>query len=282
MTEILLYVATGVTAGLASWFVLHRARVLLAAYRQRFDTQARQRLQEFYLFVDPAQLWSLNLALSMVVGAVLFMLTGALWVALPGAAPCLALPYILVHALRRRRLQRIDAQLPEFLLAMAGAITSGSGLQQAMRHIAAQTPAPLGQELGLMLRESRMGLSFDETLVNLGQRVSTESMSLWVSSLRIAAHTGGSLGPLLEELAATLRARLMLRGKIHALTSQGKLQAWIMAGLPGLLAMALTWLDPQSMALFWETPTGWAMIGLIGVLDTAGLLLIRRIIDINV
>jgi tight adherence protein B len=74
----------------------------------------------------------------------------------------------------------------------------------------------------------------------------------------------------------------MLKGKIQALTSQGKLQALIMACLPVLLAAVLTWLDPGSMAMFWETPAGWAVIALVVLLDAAGLVLIRRIVDIKV
>jgi tight adherence protein B len=190
-------------------------------------------------------------------------------------------PYALITLAQARRLRRLEHQLPEWLLALAGAIQSGSGLLQAVRHIGAQAPVPLGQELGLLLRELRMGLSFDQALVNLATRIPTESISLCVSSLRIATQTGGSLGPLLADLAGTLRARHILDGKVAALTSQGRLQAWIMAALPLLLAGVLAAIDPQAMAAF-DTPWGWAVIALVIMLDALGLWLIRRIVAIKV
>lgn len=282
MTELLFIGAAALAGCLCACYLALGGQALYRRYRSNFQTHARQRLQEFYLFVDPTQLWALNLVFACFMAAVLLMISGSMWLSAISFGPLLCAPYLLLRAMRLRRLRIMDAQLPEFLMALAAAIQAGSGLQQALRHIALQTPAPLGQELGLLLRESRMGVPFDQALVSLAYRVPAEGMSLWVSSLRIASQTGGNLGPLLQEIASTLRARLILYGKIDALTSQGRLQAWIMACLPWLLAVVISALDPESMALFWHAPLGWGVLAGIVVLDAVGLWLIRRIVDIKV
>lgn len=133
-----------------------------------------------------------------------------------------------------------------------------------------------------MLREQRMGVSFEQALHNLHARMPGEGAGLVVSSLNIALHNGGNLAETLERIAMTLRARTRLRARVDALTSQGRLQAWIMACLPLALALVLDQLDPETMALLWHTPTGWAVLAVVALLEVAGIMLIRRIVDIQV
>ena len=194
----------------------------------------------------------------------------------------LVLPRFGLASLRRRRIRRFERQLPDFLMSLAAALRAGSGLQVAVRQIVLQSPAPLSQEMGLMLQEQRMGLSFDAAINNLGARMPGQGTALVVSALRVAMQSGGNLSETLERIAATLRARLYMQGRIQALTSQGRMQAWVMAALPLLLALVLDYLDPDSMALLWHTPPGWAVIGVVLLLEGCGLLLIRRIVAIDV
>jgi tight adherence protein B len=165
---------------------------------------------------------------------------------------------------------------------LAGALRAGAGVQSALRHIVPQSPAPLAQEFGLMLREQRMGVSFEHALAALYRRMPTEGAALVVSCLTIAAQSGGSLAETLDGIADALRARLHLLGRIQALTSQGRMQAWVMAGLPFALALALSYLDPESMSALWGSPLGWAVLAVVGMLEFMGILFIRRIVNIDV
>src|SRR5690606_18999795 len=202
--------------------------------------------------------------------------------ALAAAGVVLAAPRWALGHLRRRRQSRFDEQLPDLLLSLSGALRAGSSVQAALHHIVPQAPVPLSQEFGLVLREQRMGVPLEQALANLQERMPSEGTGLVVSSLSIALGNGGNLAETLERIAATLRARTQLRVRVAALTSQGRLQAWIMACLPLALALVLDHLDPQSMALLWHTPAGWAVLAVVAVLELAGIALIRRIVDIQV
>ena len=252
------------------------------AYRRFLTAHAHRQLSDFFLFLNPVQLWSFLCLLAAAVAVVVYVLAGTLFGSLAVGALVLAAPLHLLAYVRARRLARIDQQLPDFLMALAGALRSGVGLSTALRHIGDRTGAPLGQELGLLQREQRLGVSLQDSLLNLQRRVPTETLGLMVSALVIASQNGGSLGQLLEEMAATFRARLQLKGRIHALTAQGRLPAVIMASLPLLLGVALAWIDPDSMRGLWETPWGWGVLGLVLVLEGLGLVLIRRIVAIEV
>jgi len=274
--------AFGALAAIATWLGLQWLQKEYSRYRIVFQHETVHGLADFFLFLDPAPLWSVNLFLAVA----LAMLSLALGVhplaSAFAAALALALPRWLLTWARRRRRHRVDEQLPDFLLALAGTLRAGSGLQTGLRLVAQHAERPLAQELGLLLQQQRMGLAFDQALDSLHSRVATESMGLVVAAIKVAGHTGGSLAETLERISLTLRTRLQLLGKIRALTSQGRMQAWIMAGLPLALALALYALDPDAMALLWRSAAGWAVLLLVAGLECVGIYLVRRIVDIEV
>ncbi|MCY1523228.1 Type II secretion system (T2SS), protein F [compost metagenome] len=254
----------------------------LRRYREVYTQEAGLRLSEVFLFIDPAQLWVGAVACAALAAALIFSITGSGVAAAIGAVLAARVPRGLVDALRRRRARRFEQQLPMALLMLASALRAGVALATGLRHVVEQSHAPLAQEFGLMLREQRMGVPWDAALENLHGRMPADSTSLVVAAMRIAAQTGGNLAEALESIAHTLRARLQLQAKLLALTSQGRLQAWIVGALPILLLAVLNRLEPEIMGLLWSTPMGWAVLAVVAVLEIVGVLLIRRIIRIDI
>lgn len=282
MAIMILTLASGLFAALAAWITLQRLQHEYERYRRSFQYEAEHGLADFFLFLDPNQVWGATVAFACAVLGTLMVIGVPLAVAIPSSVAMLALPRFALAAARRRRLNRLDAQLPDFLLALAGVLRSGSGLQVALRQVARHSVRPLAQELGLFLQQQRMGLSFVEALDALQGRASTESVGLVVAAIKVSGHTGGSLAETLERISATLRTRLQLLGRIRALTAQGRMQAWVMAALPAVLAAALYAIDPESMAMLWRTAEGWAVVALILILEGAGFFMVRRIVNIEV
>lgn len=254
----------------------------LRRYREVYTQEAGLRLSEVFLFIDPAQLWAGAVACAGLAAALVFSITGSGVAAALGAALGSRAPRAVVDALRRRRARRFEQQLPMALLMLASALRAGVALATGLRHVVEQSGAPLAQEFGLMLREQRMGVPWDNALENLQGRMPADSTALVVAAMRIAAQTGGNLAEALESIAHTLRARLQLQAKLLALTSQGRLQAWIVGALPLFLLAVLNRLEPEIMGLLWSTPLGWAVLAVVAVLEIAGVLLIRRIIRIDI
>lgn len=254
----------------------------LRRYREVYTHEAGLRLSEVFLFIDPAQLWVGALASAAMAALLVFSATGSGVASALIAALASRAPRMLVDGLRRRRARRFEEQLPMALLMLASSLRAGVALATGLRHVVDQSAAPLSQEFGLMLREQRLGVPWDTALENLHGRMPADSTSLVVAAMRIAATTGGNLAEALESIAQTLRARLQLQAKLRALTSQGRLQAWIVGALPLLLLAVLDRLEPEIMGLLWHTPMGWGVLAIVAVLETAGVLLIRRIIRIDI
>jgi len=186
-----------------------------------------------------------------------------------------------LRVLKQRRLRHFEKQFPDYLLALAGALRAGSSLAIAMQRITPLSHAPLSQEMGLLLREQRMGVAPTEALARLSVRMPCESSSLFSSAITVSGQSGGGLAELFERMAQTISQRLYVEGRIRALTAQGRIQAWVMALLPGLVAAALYVIDYELIAPLWQQRSGQLVLVVIVLLDLLGLWLIRRIVNVS-
>jgi len=257
-------------------------RAWLAKWEMRIKTDTVASLRDFFLFIDPSVLWSTTIMLSLALAGLAWLASGSWWLAVPASVLGGFAPAQLVARMRKKRLAMFDRQLPDMLLALAGALRAGAGVHAALRQIANEAPAPLSQEFGLLYRQQRLGVSFEQSLDQLHLRMPTDSTGLFVSALQIAGRSGGSLAEALERIAETLQARLQIQSRIRALTAQGKMQAWVMAALPFVLMLALCFLDADSMRMMWSSPAGWLVLLILFLLEALGLWLILKIVNIDV
>lgn len=278
----LLLAIVAATVALLVWTGLDLGARLLQAWRERFTRETGFQLRELFLFVDPARLYLLNLALT-VLGAVAAWLFSASVIAALAVAVVLALsPSLVLRWLRARRIARIERQLPDALQMLAGTARAGLSLPAALRQVSSELQPPLVQELLLVQHEQRLGVSLDDALENLALRLPAQPVKLMVSAMRIANETGGGLAETLERTAATLRSQHAMELKIRALTAQGKLQAWVVGLLPVFLLWVLARMEPEAMAQLWSTQLGWGVLAAVLVMEIVGVVLIRRIVAIDI
>ncbi len=275
-------VLCSVAAAILFWFALKWLLIAFRKYEHDFKHQTQKSMSDFFLFFDPVQLWTLAVLMGVLTVILIWLLSNSLPVAVVMGLVVLMAPRHVLSVLRKRRLDRFDRQLPDMLLSLSGALQAGTGVQNALKLLVEEAPSPLGQEIGLMQREQRLGLSFEQALDNLAQRMPSEATGLVVSVLKIATQSGGNLSEALDRISLTLRSRIQIQGRIRALTSQGKMQAWVMSSLPVGLMLVLNLIDPQSMRFLWVTPMGWAVLAVIVVLEVAGAWMIRKIVTIDI
>jgi tight adherence protein B len=281
-SHIAVLMAIALAAALLAFFLFQAGSGVVARYREHFTERTRFQAQEFFLFIDPRLLFSINLGIMLIGALLVWLVTGSLTLALPAFLLLALLPRLLYASMRRRRLRRFEEQLPDALMMMCGGLRAGVGMTAAMQQLVAEAHAPLAQEFMLLLREQRLGVTLEQSLSNLARRMPTQTTILVVSAMRIAGETGGGLAETLERTAHTIRSRLQMEGKIRALTAQGKLQAWVVSLLPLLLMLVLDRMEPEAMSHLWHSRIGWATLTAIGILELLGVWVIRRIIAIDV
>ncbi len=258
--------------------VLSRA---FESYQERYIAKSMNDLSDMFLFIDGRQLLILNICLT-----ALFILIGLLFFGIFFTVIMAALgffiPTLMVRFFRHRRLKKFNTQLVESLSQMSNAFKAGLSFPQAMEHLAQESEPPLGQEFGLFVREVKLGVTLDEALQNMADRVNCEDLDLVVTATTISRQLGGNMAEMFDTIAATIRERFRLEGKIKALTSQGKLQGWIVAALPLALGLVLNYMRPDLMEPMFDHWFGYVIVGLIILMEFAGIMLIRKIVNINV
>src|SRR5690606_5646971 len=80
-------------------------------YRTAFTREAQHSVGEFFLFINPAHLWAINLLVSALVAFLAFVFTGAIWLAAGMGVGALAAPQWCIRYLRLRRRALFDEQL---------------------------------------------------------------------------------------------------------------------------------------------------------------------------
>lgn len=279
---IVVSVVIAVSTALLAWVTIEVGTAGLQRYRESFTQRVRFRAREFFLFIDPRQLFIANLAAMALIGGAAWLVFDSVVAVLPVLAMMAVVPRLLYAWMRKRRLLKFEEQLPDALMMLAGGMRAGAGLSSALNQLVAEARAPLVQEFSLMLREQRLGVSLEQSLNNLGRRMPTQTTTLVVSAMRIAVETGGGLAETLERTSHTIRSRLQMEGKIRALTAQGKMQAWVVGLLPVFLMFILNKMEPEAMSELWHTPLGWGVLAVIAFLEVMGIYVVRKIVTIDV
>jgi tight adherence protein B len=275
--------AAAFVAALTGFAALAGTALRLASrHRERFEHTIDRSLRDAFLFVDPASLHRLSLLVAIVMTGAAWWVTGNAAGALAAALAAGALPGWVVSRMRRHHLEAFRHQMPDVLMLIAGALRAGNGLGQALSGAAAEIAAPARQELGLMLREQRLGATLADSLASLQRRIRIEETALFASALRLGAEAGGNVADALDSLADATRRKLAIEGKISALTAQGRLQAWVMGLLPTAIAALLAVFDPESMRPLLADWHGWLVCVAVVAMQIAGVLMIRRLVAIEI
>ncbi len=275
-------VAVFVAATLTWMIVSVKAQQRLAAYREDFTTSASTNMADMFMFVDPNQLFRINLIALVVLPLIVWLLLGDLVTTIGVFVLILVLPTILYRRMRNARNKRIEEQLPDALLMVAGSLRAGASLNMALDNLVAEQPAPISQEFEIFTQEQRLGVDFEVSLSNMEKRIPMQDFRMLTTALRINREVGGNLAETIESLAETLRRKSTMEGKIQSLTAQGKLQGIVMTGLPVLLGVLLNFLEPDAMEKLWTTGTGWVVLSVIIVMELLGYFMIAKITSIDV
>lgn len=210
---------------------------------------------------------------------------GCLWsgrgVLAVAAVPVAIAPLAWLRHQRRRRIRLVEAQVDTFLLTLANALRATPSLGRALGHTQSLVPAPLGQELGRLLAELRVGSGTDAALRDMGRRVGSEALDAALLAVLIGRQVGGELTRVLETTAATLREMARLRGILRAKTAESRAQLWVLAFAPAIVLYAFDAVRPGYFEPLGQSAIGWLLGGLAALLWAGSLLVARRVLAVK-
>ena len=125
-------------------------------------------------------------------------------------------------------------------------------------------------------------ITMENALGNLAKRIDSEDLDLVLTAVLIQRQVGGNLSEVLDNIARTIRERVRIRGEIRTLTAQGRISGVIVSLLPVVLGLVIYVLNPEYIGLLFVHPIGKLMLGVSLLGQIVGIIVIRRIVDIEI
>ena len=282
ISEFIIIGLAAISGGLFAWLLLQRLPSRVLDYRKNLAIVAESRFAEMFVFVDVGRWLNFYFALILLLPMTVWVLTREVWLGVIALGIAIAAPYTLISILYKRRLQTIEKQLPDAMIMLSASMRAGASFTTALDSLIQESSPPLSQEFSLLLREIRLGVDMETALNHIEQRIPLEDFRLLLSAVRISREVGGNLAENMDKLAASLRSKLAMEGKIQSLTAQGRLQGIVMSLLPMVLVAVLMKLEPTAMSMLFTTKIGWAVLALVLIMQVLGFLAIRKITDIDI
>jgi tight adherence protein B len=192
------------------------------------------------------------------------------------------LPYYILSRKRKKRLDQIEAQLPEALEFLARSMRAGHALTVSLKMAGEELAEPAAREFRTLAHEQNLGSPMDTALDNLCTRVPLLDLRFFSTALLLQRQTGGNLSEILRQLSNLIRERFRLKGQVKALSAHGRLTSMILTGLPVVTTIALTMIAPEYLGGMAKDPDGMKLIIVAIVMMLIGTLIIQKIVKIKV
>lgn len=259
-----------------------QAMTKLQAYQHAKVSKAARELDAIFVEIKPKGL-ALAYGLGpLVVALLLFLLFDNIILAIAGAVVGIVLPDFWVRQTRAMRRQKFQNQLVDTLFVLSSSLRAGLSLTQAFEVLESEMPPPASQEFGLMIKEHRLGRTLEEALQSLNDRMPSEELHLITTAVMVARETGGDITNIITQLIGTIREKRKLDDKVKTLTIQGRLQAYIMSGLPVIFGLFVQTVSPDYFQPMLQDSTGRMLIVLAAVLWVVGMVILFRMCKVDI
>jgi flagellar protein FlaJ len=115
-----------------------------------------------------------------------------------------------------RRVDAIEQTTPDFLRQIASLLRAGIGIETALEDISKQGGGPLNDELKRAVIEIKIGSTFDDALLSMGDRLKSKTLDRTFRMILEGKRVGGSLSDVIETVAEDLRSVLALKRERRA------------------------------------------------------------------
>lgn len=171
---------------------------------------------------------------------------------------------------------------PEAVDMIVRSVRSGHPVQAALGMIADNMEDPIGGEFKRVVDEIAYGRPMVEALAKMADRIGEQDVRFFVVVLGVQQETGGNLGEVLSNLSNILRRRKQMRLKIRALTSEGRMTAYILGSLPFFVIGALQLVSPNYLVPLFTDLAGRFIFGLAMAMILAAFVIVRKMVQIDI
>jgi tight adherence protein B len=191
----------------------------------------------------------------------------------------LGFPRWVVSFLGKRRMKKFSSHFADAVDVIVRGIKSGLPVHDCFKIIARESPAPLGPEFQMLVEGLGVGLTLQQALEKMYERMPTPELKFFAIVIGIQQKTGGNLAEALGNLSTVLRARKMMGEKIKALSSEATASAGIIGSLPPAVMILVSITTPAYMGKLFTEPRGQFMLLIAVMMMALGVFVMKRMIS---
>ena len=251
-------------------------------WEEKKEKTVAQKLDKLFYEKKPFNIVKLYILPPLLLGAGGLILFKSLLFAVVFGAVGLAIPGLILKAKAMRRRQQLSNQILDTIMIISSSLKSGLSILQSLEIIVEEMPAPISQEMGLLVRENKMGVTLEDSLKKFKDRVALDEYNFLVNSILVARETGGDLPKVLSRLTVTIRDNRKIRDSISTLTTQGRLQGIIMSVIPLFFAWWVMTFNKNHFDIMLRSQIGRVLLAVAIVLQILGIILIRKFSTIKI
>jgi tight adherence protein B len=250
------------------------------AQNRKQSLTLESRIRQAGLAMTVRTFWIVSLCLALVALLLGFVITRMPLVALGMSfAAGLGLPRMVLGMLSKRRMKKFTSEFANAVDIIVRGIKSGLPVNDCLKVIARESPAPLDAEFTRVVENTGMGMTLDEALEKLYARMPTSEVRFFAIVLAIQQKTGGNLAEALGNLSTVLRARKLMVEKIKALSGEAVASAWIIGCLPPAV-MGMVWvMAPGYIITLFIDKRGHMMLFVAAFWMSIGIVSMRKMIN---
>ena len=246
------------------------------SWRATQEAELAKKMDDMFYDKSPKGIAQLHFILPIIFGLAGYFFTQSFVPAVGGIILGLAIPNFILKMRQARRKQKFNDQLLDAINMLSSCLKGGLSLLQGFEVLVEEMSAPMSQELGLVVRENKMGIPLEESLVRINKRMGIEELGLVVNALIVARETGGELTKVFSRLSVTIRDNRKLKENIKTLTLQGKMQGAIMSFLPILFVLWVISVNKHHFDIMLNNDFGRMLLIIAVVLQITGMFLIHK------
>jgi len=248
----------------------------IQSWQQKKEAVVAKEMDNLFYDKSPKRIVTLYFILPIVFG-----LSGIIFLRSPffmicGALIGVGIPNLILKMRFKRRVDKFNDQLLDAMNMLSSCLKGGLSLLQGFEVLVEEMPAPISQEFGLVVRENKMGISLEESLIRLNKKMNLEELGLVVNALLVAHETGGELTKVFSRLTVTIRDNHKLKENIKTLTLQGRMQGMIMSFLPIVFVAWVISVNKHHFDIMMNNDLGRMLLVGALLMQVCGMFLIRK------
>jgi tight adherence protein B len=190
-------------------------------------------------------------------------------------------PYMHMKSKQTQRQRRISNQLPDALDLLSSSLRSGHSFLRGLQVVVTQMSPPVTEEFERAVDEVRIGQTLENALQHIVDRTANYDLELVISAVQTQLSIGGNLAEIMDNISSMIRERVRLSGEIAAATAEGRMSAGILGGMPFGMAFLINIISPGYISPLFHSALGLALLGAAGGMMLTGVLIIRKMLEID-